>query len=624
MPELFSRMDNLNWLTPSIAEILDQGSTPPGGDGSIRERMLTIQHELDELDTPARIVNVRSTPSYTLYTARPETVGRIGNRHTVTSNEIKQSIKQIAENHKDWLLGFIPQLTEDDSAVGILLRTDEHRPMSLRRLLVRTTFRKHPSTMAFVLGTTLEQQLIVDSIDDIGHMLIIGADNAKQHFIKSTLLSLIMLNTPSELRIAIAGESSEAYKYFVGAPHALGRILTAANEGQRIIDGLAKEIQRRKQSLRDEGVSNITEYNKSVSLSGKSELPRIIMILDSLTDESWAKETKNWTKQLSELLIKGAEVGIHLIVTINDEDNLKLPKEALDKISLKVVMRASSKDISAGIPHFHASLLRFIDAFVFGKQDKKEQDIIPLELCAISNSEIKNVVEYWRQMSKQRYQDIQSAQTSSKTGITGVLTPPAELDRQTVKPPTPPTPQKPSVTTLTRATQVLGTQLATTAIISDYQVNRNKEHTTKEVVHEIGALVTEEAQIIEPTIEKNTMLRDEVSDTILEKNSFKTEEAQIVDTNLQEDNIIDNNPQIVNQAIALAAYLGWISRGALCDIFFITDEEADWVMSQLQQQQIIEDADYPTLRFVRIEQSSNSIYESNQLSSGNTENVQES
>ena len=65
MPELFSRMDDLNWLTPSAADILDQGAPPPGGDGSIRERMLMIQHELDELDTPARIVNVRSTPSYT-------------------------------------------------------------------------------------------------------------------------------------------------------------------------------------------------------------------------------------------------------------------------------------------------------------------------------------------------------------------------------------------------------------------------------------------------------------------------------------------------------------------------------------------------------------------------------
>lgn len=596
MPELFSRMDNLNWLTPSIAEILDQGSTPPGGDGSIRERMLTIQRELDELDTPARIVNVRSTPSYTLYTARAETVGRMGNRHTISSDEIKQSIKQIAENHKDWLLGFIPQLGEDDAAVGILLRTNEHRPMSLRRLLVRTTFRKHPSTLAFVLGITLEQQLIVDSIDTIGHMLIVGADNAKQHFIRSILLSLIMLNTPSELRIAIAGESSEAYKYLVGAPHALGRILTSAIEGQRIIDGLTKEIQRRKQSLHDEGASNVTEYNQSANQSGKSELPRIVMILDSLTDESWQSEAKSWVKPLSELLVKGAQVGIHLIIAVNDEDNLALPKEALHEISLKVVMRASSKDISVGIPHFHASLLRFVDAFVFSGQDKKGREIIPIELCAISNSEIKNVVEYWRQMSKQRFQDIQATKTSNKTGITGVLTPPPELEQPSI---TPPTPQKPSVSTLSRATQVLGTQLASTAK-PDNQAQKVKEIPIRELELETNVMVTEEAEVVEPSIQKNSALREEAPVAVPEKSPMITEEAKIVG--------LSGESTIINQAIALSAYLGWISRGALCDIFYVSTEEADEVITQLQKQQIVEQADYPTLRFIRIEQSSNGIY----------------
>jgi hypothetical protein len=622
MPELFSRMDNLNWLTPPVAEILDQGSTPPGGDGSIRERMLMIQRELDELDTPARIVNVRSNPSYTLYIARPETVGRSGSRHTITSDEIKQSIKKIAENHKDWLLGFIPQLREDDTTVGILIRTDEHRPMSLRRLLVRTAFRKHPSTLAFVLGITLEQQIIIDSIDTIGHMLIVGKDKAKQHFIRSTLLSLIMLNTPSELRVAIAGESSDAYKYLVGAPHALGHILTSPNEGKRIIDGLIKEIQRRKQSLRDEGVSNIIEYNNLADQLGKSEFPRIVMILDSLTDESWQSDIKSWSTSISELLINGAQVGIHLIIAVDDESNLELPTESLNEIALKVVMRASSKDISVGLPHFHVSLLRFIDAFVFDKKDTQDRDIIPVELCAISNSEIKNVVEYWRQMSKQRYQDVQAAKSSTKTRITGILNPPPELEQRSVTPPTPPTPEKPSVSTLVRATQVIGTQLSDNAkptehtndvedipikeleieasiITEDAQLVEPTLQKTS-MLHEEGPIATEDAQLVESTLQKTSMLHEEASFTVPEASAIITEESQTIESS--------DESTIVHQAIALSAYLGWISRGALCDIFYVSREEADQIITQLQEQNIVEQADYPTLRFVRLEQSSNGIY----------------
>ena len=575
-------MDSLNWLTPSIADILDQGSTPPGGDGSIRDRMLTIQQELEHLDTPAKIINVRSTPSYTLYVARPESVGRTGNRRTISANEIKQSIKQIADNHKDWLLGFMPQLRQDDTAVGILLRTDEHRPISLRRLLVRSTFRKHSSPLAFVLGITLEQKLLVESIDTIGHMLVVGNDNAKQHFIRSTLLTLIMLNTPSELRVAIAGESSDAYKYLVGAPHALGRILTTPTDGQRLIDGLVKEIQRRKQSIHDENVANIEEYNMLVAPQGKTTLPRIVLILDSLTDQSWKTTNKKWSPSLTTLINEGTKVGIHLIITVDDEDNLKLPSESLKHINLKVITRASSKDISTQISDFHASLLRFIDAFIVDIH--QDSEITPVELCAISNSEIKNVVEYWRHTSKQRYQEMQASKTSKQTGVTGVLTPPPELEDREVLPPTP---EKPSMATLARATQKLGRDLSSviqqskTVAIASTELEMDESLDTDEPSN----IATPQSDIVETT-------------TIHEPDEIP-EVSPLVET-IDADEITIQ----FEQAVALTAYLGWISKGALCDIFYISYETAEEIMQELKHQQIIEDANYPTLRFIRTTQAS--------------------
>lgn len=572
MPELFSRMDNLNWLTPSVADILDQGSTPPGGDGSIRERMLTIQHELEELDTPARIVNVRSTPSYTLYIARPESVGRMENRRTVTTNEIKKSIKQLADNHSDWLLGYIPQLHEDDSAIGILLRTTDHRPMSLRRLLVRSNFRNHPSTLALVLGITLEQQIILHSLNEIGHMLIVGSDNAKQHLIRSTLLTLIMLNTPSELRVALAGQGSEIYKFLVGAPHALGRILTEPNEAQRLIDGLVKEIQRRQQSFKDEGVTNISDYNTTVNQEGKAELPRIVLVIDALSDEHWKDQQKQLSESLTQLLSHGAQAGIHLILTTEDEDTLQLPSTALEQISLKVVLRAYSKDLSSEIPDFHASLLRFIDAFVLDKNDK-ENPIIPIELSAISNTEIKNVVDYWRQMSKQRYQEMQMSQSSNKTGVTGVLRPPAELQNRTVPLPTPPKPPKPSVATLERATQVLETQV----------LESRKTPSKGMLVQTVATVTLPEQQ------------------TEVDEGDW-TEEIPTIQDKIETVETPTNRLTLERQSIALAAYLGWLSVGALHDIFGMSNEEAQEMIDKLRADNIIEDIDGPTFRFMRLVQ----------------------
>jgi len=53
--------------------------------------------------------------------------------------------------------------------------------------------------------------------------------------------------------------------------------------------------------------------------------------------------------------------------------------------------------------------------------------------------------------------------------------------------------------------------------------------------------------------------------------------------------------------------------------FFVSEDVATQIITQLQQDLIIEDGDYPTLRFVKIEQSDSNMFKPNQLSIGNTE-----
>jgi len=540
MPELFSRMDLVNWLTPSIADILDQGPAPPGGDGSIRERMLTLQRELAELDTPARIVNVRSTPSYTLYIARPETVGRLGNRRTITPNELKRSIGRIAESHKDWTLGFMPQMRDDESTVGILLRTAEHRPLSLRRLLVRSTFRNYKSTFAFVCGITLEQQIVVRDVLSLGHLHIIGEDGARQHFIRGMILTLMLLNTPSELRLAMVGQGSEAYKPFVGTPHTLGRILVLPSDGRRLLDGLVKEIQRRQKAFNDANVDNITEYNAALQDTGKTGIPRILLVMDSASEPAWQQNYQQWAPAVSELLQKGVTVGIHIVITSNQEEIQGVAPEILKSLPVRVVMRSAGKTIAEELPQFHASLMRFVDAFVL--QDDDESSPTPIELCAISNLEINKAVEYWRANAKQRYEEAQMQSISGKTGVTDILTPNEEAEPRLK---TPPVPQKPSSSALAKATQVL----------------------------ERIAVKPEETTIVE---ENNNHLAVEPASA-----------AKV---------------QILKQAQALAAYLGWLGVGPLQDIFGYTLEEAEVIVAELQRQGVLEYTDCAIARFMPLSQ----------------------
>ncbi len=446
-------MDDSSWLTPSIADILDQGAAPPGGDGSIRGQMLSLQKELGNLGTPARIINVRPQPAYTLYIARPDTVGRLGNRRTITPAELRRSLGKIAESHKDWTLGFLPQLRETPESVGILVRTGEHQVLSLRRLLVRSTFRNHPSTLAFTVGNTLEQQLIVRDLARVGHVLITGKDRAKQHVVRGLLLTLILLNTPGELRLAMGGQSSESYKPLVNTPHALGRLLTAPEDGQRLLDGLVKEIQRRQQWFQDEDAETIEIHNAILKEQGKTPLPSITLLLDSLSDEEWMATNERWLPALETLLTEGRDAGIYLILSADQPEDV--PDSIQEIVSTQIVMRSAASVISERLENFHGSLLRFVDAFVVD-QDDAENGVTPVELCAISNEEIYRAVTYWRQAAKQRYQEAQLKRVSGKTGVTGILRATEETQDE---PPAPPVPPKPSSDTLMKATQALAIPL---------------------------------------------------------------------------------------------------------------------------------------------------------------------
>ncbi len=518
MPQLFSRMDEMNWLTPSIADILDQGAAPPGGDGSIREQMLALQQKLSELETPARILNVRPTPSYTLFIAKPESIGRLGNRRQVTANEIKRSIGQIAEENKTWKLGFLPVIQDAPDTVGILLRTDEHQSLSLRRMLVRGNFRDHPSSLAFVLGNTLEQKLIVQDLAEVGSLMIIGADGAKAHFIHSMLLTLISLNTPGELRLAIAGHNAEVYKAFANTPHALGRMLPGPDEGQRLLDGLVKELQRRQQWFSEERVSSFTDYNATMIKQGKPTLPRILLMIDSLSDPDWQESRDRWIPRLTDLLGNTGQTGIHLILTANQMQAPDVPGAIAPLISLYIVLRSAATSYVERLKNFHPSLLRFVDALVV---DSSGDDITPIELCSVSNEEVQNAVNYWKQAAIQRKQETQMAQVSGKTGLTGMLEAPATLIASQPSPlSTPPVPEKPAAETLARAAQAL----------SKY----------------------------EP--------RPEVS---------------------------------LQQAQALAAYLGWIGVGPLQDILGLSVQEAQKTLMVLRTMGIVESNSSPTPRFIR-------------------------
>jgi len=427
MPQLFSRVDDNHWLTPTIADILEQGGGMPLSEADIREQMNLLQTKLADLETPIKIIDVLPTPSYILFVAKPETIGRIGNRRTVTPNEIRKSLGQLAEENRQWKLGFMPSAPDNADAVGILLRTESHTPLNLRRLMLRNAYRDNSSTLAMILGNTLSQQLVLYDLATLDGILLIGTEGAKFHVLQNMLFLLTLLNTPTEVRIAVAGESANTLKPVLNVPHLLGKMMSEPEDGIKLIDGFIKEVERRRAGFSEANVATLDAYNNYLRGNQKPSLPRIILVIDSVSDDRWIQSKDRWIPLVQSLLEDGAKIGIHVLMTAAQLDNSHVPSRLQAKFPIKILSRNSAGKYPEKIENFHGSLMRFIDAFVL-----VGEEATPIEVCAIAQDELNRAIAYWQNAIQTRKGETPQTPVSGHTGVTQMLKMPTDARSQSI------------------------------------------------------------------------------------------------------------------------------------------------------------------------------------------------
>jgi hypothetical protein len=277
-------------------------------------------------------------------------------------------------------------------------------------------------------------------------VLVIGSENTRRHPIREILLTLMMLNSPAEIRVALMGTSVKMYEDLAASPHMLGRMVDEAENGIRLLDGMVKEVERRRQWFQERETDTFDDYNAALLRQNEQPLSRILLVIDSLSDPAWQEVIERWLPSIYDLLVNGAQVGVHLIVTANQLQAPDVPEMLENALEMRIIMRSASPELAESVKNFHSSALRFIDAFLVDKRQSPE--IIPVELCAITDDEAQRLSTYWRQMATQRAQEPKPRER--RTGLTDLLPPLDDPSRQAA-----PLPTRTRVGTLARATQAL-------------------------------------------------------------------------------------------------------------------------------------------------------------------------
>lgn len=388
MPQLLARMDDSGWLTPAMAEMLNPLPPLPYDDSFVNAQAKALEETIAAGGLRLRVIGHARLPSHTLFAVQARMTGRLGNRRQASVEDVKAMLPQIAQRLEAEAIDVMAPLEGAPGAMGVLVRNARHRPLTLRTLLMQPSFQQFDQSLCLVLGLDLKQAVVVRSLLDVAHLLVLGTASSRLHFLHSVLVTLMLFNTPSELQLMLVGKEAHVFGPFSDSPHLVEHPLSGLEGARQAMERLAGEMDQRLARFEEKGVADLAAYNAwAATSSAETALPRVLLILDSVLCGDQAS-------LLTRLVQGGPRAGLHLIVVC--ESTAALPPETVELFRARLVLRGAAADLK-GLP-LQGVPMRFADALLLEGQ----RALTPLEQCVVAADEIAAVVGYWTRSANQR------------------------------------------------------------------------------------------------------------------------------------------------------------------------------------------------------------------------------
>ncbi|RNA65364.1 DNA translocase FtsK [Prosthecochloris sp. ZM_2] len=205
------------------------------------------------------------------------------------------------------------------NAVGVEIPHGRPRTVWMRSVLQVEKFKSTRLTLPVVLGRTISNEVYIDDLATMPHLLIAGATGAgKSVGINVMLSSLLYSCSPDKIKfVLIDPKRVELFHYHNLKNHFLvtfdgldEQIITEPAKAVYALRSVVKEMELRYEKLEQAGVRNIADFNRK--LPGES-LPYLVVVIDELADlmMTGGKDVEEPITRLAQL---ARAVGIHLIV----------------------------------------------------------------------------------------------------------------------------------------------------------------------------------------------------------------------------------------------------------------------------------------------------------------------
>ncbi len=326
------------------------------------------------------------------------------------------------------------------SAIGVEVPNRTRQLVAVGDILFTPEAEKHTTPLSVAIGRDIDGKPVMIDLAKMPHVLVAGTTGSgKSSCINSLLTSILMRQTPEDVRLILIDPKMVELSQYNGLPHLLTQVVINPKKAANALQWAVEEMERRYELLAQLGFRDLGGYNAAVEKGELSDpyaddpahglgappapiyqkLSAILIVVDELADLMMVA-ARDVEESICRIAQKARAVGIHLVI-------------ATQRPSVNVITGL----IKANVPsRFAFAVSSLVDSRVILDQPGAERligqgDMLMLTVSSnvaqrvqgnfVSEEEVRAVVGFWRrQVGAPTYVDGLSDDAVAPGGAMGV------------------------------------------------------------------------------------------------------------------------------------------------------------------------------------------------------------
>lgn len=206
------------------------------------------------------------------------------------------------------------------TTIGIDVENKEFSAVTFKEMIESKEFQENPSDLAIAIGKDMAGNVIVESLENLCHLLIGGTTGSgKSVCINSIIMSILYKTDPGKVKLILIDTKAISLFMYNGIPHLMIPVVTDLRKATAALQWCVAEMADRYRKFSYFGVKDLKGYNavaEKISSDDKSSqtMPSIVIIVDDFSD-LMVVDNSSTEESVCRLAQMGRTCGIHLIIS---------------------------------------------------------------------------------------------------------------------------------------------------------------------------------------------------------------------------------------------------------------------------------------------------------------------